>query len=117
MCVIDTDDEALLILSGVYTPGSTDDAHIAFRYSIAGDLERAETILYLTYGVKCVGLGALHRWLTRDIALREILICGAKYTLPRTSPELREERNDRHTRKGSDSALAEHLPDTRIIYE
>lgn len=91
MSIIDTDDKALLILSGVYAPCPTDDTHITLCDSIACDLERAETILDLTHWVKGIGLSPLHGWLSSDIALRQILICRTEYTLPRTSPELREE--------------------------
>lgn len=91
MCIIDTDDKALLILSGVYAPRPTDDTHITLCDSIACDLERAETVLDLAHWVECIRLSTLYCWLSSDIALRQVLICRTEDALPRTSPELREE--------------------------
>ena len=91
MGIIDADDKALLILSGVYTPRTTDDTHITLCDSIACDLERAETVLYLTHWVECIRLSTLYCWLSSGIALLQVRICRTEDALPRTAPELREE--------------------------
>jgi len=97
MSVVDTLDHHFLILDRVHTPSPTDDADITLADEMPSEFERPEAVLYLANWVEVIELRAHDGRFVGHITLREIGESWAKYTLPRTSPKLREQRDHRNS--------------------
>ncbi len=99
MSIINILDKLFLIIMWIHTPRSSDNPHITLRDSVSCNLKRSQSVLNLKKWIKLIHFSALNGWLIGDITFWEILIAWTIDTLPRTSPELGQERDNGNTRK------------------
>lgn len=116
MCIINILDEIFLVFSRVNAPSSSYNTDIAFYDRIPCHSEWLETILHLTKWVKLIQFGTLYSRLIRNITLWEVIIGRTIDALPWTSPELRQKRNHRNSRKWADRTLAKDFSNAQNIF-
>ncbi len=98
MSIIYSLHEVFLVFFWIDTPSSANDTNITLCDGISCNLEWSESILYLTHWIKGIHLSTLNCRLSCNIAFGKSIIRRTKYTLSRTSPKLRQKRDNWYTR-------------------